>query len=290
MAVKIANLVLNFVKKIRFIFLILIASIYSESGAQVLIGPVVNGNVGWPVYKNADVKEGLDVKPALGYNFGASLSFRVQKRFFLQTSILYSRKVKHIEEESSKFQYDASFKNILKLNYIEMPILYTAEFKGKLGEKSNKEFKWYLGAGPTISYWLGGKGHLSDGDLIEANVGTLDYRVVFNKDPEDVKMGEMNVSDPNRIQLALNLSAGLILEPVGFNKIMVAVRYEFGHSFLSGDSDGYFGGLDNDLFYQDELQHRMHTLNLSLQYFIDLKTDQKNKGKSTIKTKKGKIR
>lgn len=279
-----------FVNKLRFIFLIAIAFASTESIAQVLIGPLVSGNIGWPVYKDKEVKDKLHVQPSIGYNIGASLSFRVQKRFFLQSSVIYSRKVKKIEEKPNDSFYDGDFSNDLKLNYLEIPILYTAEFKGKLGKKSNKEFKWYLGVGPTVSYWLGGKGVLTDGDLVEVNVYSLPYKVTFGKDIEDVKRGEMNVADANRIQLALNVSAGLILEPVGFNKIMVAFRYEFGHSYLSPNSDGYFGGLGGDLTYGDELQVRMHTLNLSLQYFIDLKTDQRNKGKSTIKTKKGRLK
>src|SRR5688500_18602653 len=232
------------------------------------------------------MKDGLKIHPGFGYNVGASVSFRVRKRFFLQTSVLYSRKVKKIEEKQIDSFYDADFSNELKLNYLEMPILYTAEFKGKLGKKSNREFKWYLGVGPTVSYWLGGKGVLTDGDLLELNVNSLPYKVTFDKNKEEVKRGEMNVDDANRIQLALNVSTGLILEPVGFNKIMVALRYEFGHSYISPTSDGYFGGFDGDLYYTDELQIRMHTLNLSLQYFIDLKTDQRNKGRSTSKVKK----
>jgi hypothetical protein len=275
------------VKKAWFIIFIGIAFTCSEAIAQVLIGPVVGGNVGWPVYKDKEVKDGLDVQPGFGYNAGASLSFRVQKRFFLQTSVLFSRKVKSIKEKRTDSFYDGSFSNELKLNYLEMPILYTAEFKGKLGKKSNKEFKWYLGIGPTVSYWLGGKGELVDGDLLEINVNSLSYKVTFDKDKEEVKQGEMNVNDANRIQLALNISAGLILEPVGFNKIMVALRYEFGHSYLSPTSDGNFGGYDGQLYYSDELQLRMQTLNLSLQYFIDLKTDQRKKGRSTSKVKKG---
>jgi hypothetical protein len=275
------------VKKARFIFFIAIAFAGTESIAQVLIGPTVSANVGWPVYKDKEVKDGLDVQPGFGYNVGANLSFRVQKRFFLQTSLLYSRKVKVLEEKRIDSFYDADFSNTLKMNYLEMPILYTAEFKGKLGKKSNKEFKWYLGVGPTISYWLGGKGELSDGDLLELGVTTLPYKVTFGKNQEEVKQGEMNVDGANRIQLALNISTGLILEPVGFNKIMLALRYEFGHSYLSPTSNGYFGGFDGDLYYEDELQIRMHTLNLSLLYFIDLKTDQRKKGKSTSKVKRG---
>jgi len=278
------------VRKLRFIFFITLAFAFTESLAQVLIGPVVGANVGWPTYKDKETKDGYSVQPGFGYNVGASISFRVRKKFFLQTSILYSRKVKSIEEKRVDSFYDDAFSNKLKLNYLEMPLLYTAEFKGKLGKKSNKEFKWYLGAGPTVSYWLSGKGVLTDGDLYEINVNSLPYKVTFDKSPEDVKQGEMNVEGANRIQLALNVSAGLILEPVGFNKIMIALRYEFGHSFLSPSSDGYFGGYDGDLYYQDELQVRMHTLNLSLQYYIDLKTDQRKKGKSTIKTKNGRLK
>lgn len=171
-----------------------------------------------------------------------------------------------------------------------MPILYTAEFKGKLGKKSNKEFKWYLGGGPTISYWLGGKGTLSSSDLKESNIKALPYEIVFDKREQDVKEGEMNVNEANRLQLALNISAGLILEPIGLNKFMIAMRYEFGHSFLGRDGRGQFGGLEKYGIvkgYEDELRVRMQTLNMSLFYFIDLKTDQRNKGKSTSKVKKG---
>lgn len=277
-------------KKVHIIFSIALASLCTQALSQVLIGPVVGGNVGWVNFDDKDLKNEFDVSPYLGFHVGASIAFRVQKRFFLQTSILYSRKGKELKESKSNPIYDGDFSNKMKLNYLEMPILYTAEFKGKLGEKGSREFKWYLGVGPTVSYWLGGKGVLTDGDLVEVNVNSLPYTITFGKDQEDVKKGEMNVADANRIQLGLNISTGLILEPIGFNKIMIALRYELGHSFLSGTSDGYFGGYDGDLYYEDELQLRMQTLFMSLHYYIDLKTDQRKKGKSTIKTKKGRPR
>jgi hypothetical protein len=275
------------VKKTRCLLVIVLALLCIESFAQILIGPIVSGHAGWITFKDKELKDVYKTKPFFGYSAGASVSFRVRKKFFLQTSILYTRKGKTLTEKRSHPGYDADFSNEVKFNYLEMPILYTFEFKGKLGKKSNKEFKWYLGAGPTISYWLGGKGVLKDGDLLEAGVGSLSYKITFDKDAEDVKKGEMNVSDGNRIQLGVNISAGLILEPVGFNKIMVAVRYEFGHSFLSRTSDGYFGGYEGDLYYADELQVRMQTINFALHYYIDLKTDQRKKGKSTSKYKRG---
>jgi hypothetical protein len=278
------------VNKVRFILTIALAFFCVESFSQILIGPVIGGHSNWVSFKDDEVKDQFQQNTYWGYSAGASCSFRVQKKFFLQTTILYSRKGKTLKEKSSKLLYDGDFSNKVKYNYLEMPILYTAEFKGKLGKKSNREFKWYLGAGPTVSYWLGGKGVLTDGDLEEISVSSLPYKITFGKNSEDVKAGEMNVSDANRIQLALNVSAGLILEPVGFNKIMVAARFEFGHSYFSRTSDGYFGGFDGDLYYADELQVRMQSMSMSLYYYIDLKTDQRKKGKSTIKTKKGRLK
>jgi hypothetical protein len=277
----------NQVNKLHFRLLIVLILLSTEAFAQVLIGPVAGANVGWVKYENGHK---YAVKPSLGFNAGASISFRVRKKFFLQSSLLFSQKVKSIEEKKGTFQRDADFSNVTKLNYLEMPILYTAEFKGKLGEKKTREFKWFLGIGPTISYWLGGKGVIKDGDLLEANIKSHAYKITFDTHEGDVRSGEMYVKDANRIQLAINLAAGLIFEPVGFNKFMVSVRYEFGHSFLSPTSNGKFGVMDNIVLaneYQDDLQLRVHTLNLALNYFIDLKTDQRSKGKSTSKFKKG---
>ena len=81
------------------------------------------------------------------------VQFRVQKRFFLNSSLIYSTKGKILRSD-----VDPLFRNQVTYKYLEMPILYTAEFKGTVG--SGREYKWYFGAGPNISYWLGGKGRM----------------------------------------------------------------------------------------------------------------------------------
>jgi hypothetical protein len=113
----------------------------------------------------------------------------------------------------------------------------------------------------------------------------LPYHVTFAKAPENVEVGEMNVENPNRIQLGLTFSGGVVFEPGKFNKVLVTARYELGHSYFSPDSKGDFG-LDGQLYYEDDLQVRNQGVVLSIFYFIDLKLDQKNKGKSTIKLDK----
>jgi hypothetical protein len=251
--------------------------------SQILVGPVIGGQLGWASFEDKENKDLYSISPKLSWHAGASVAFRVQKRFFLQTSVLYSQKSKMIDGKIEKYFY-----NETKFNYIDVPILYTAEFKAKLGR--DKVYKYYIGVGPTVSYWLGGKGVLRHDDLNENGINpnkgyTLPYTITFNKKPEDVKQGEMNVEDPNRLQLGLNISTGIIFEPMGIHKIMVSTRYEFGHTLMSRTSKGYFG-IPSLLSYEDNLRVHNNTLVLSLHYFLDLKTEEKNKGKSTIKPKK----
>jgi hypothetical protein len=182
---------------------------------------------------------------------------------------------------------DPLFNNDVKYRYIDIPILYTKETKAKFGR--DKYYKWYLGVGPSINYWLGGKGVLKNQDLNENTINPpnydLPYHVTFNKNSEDVVQGQMNVEKPNRIQLGLNFSAGLIFEPIDLNKFMITARYQLGHTFMSEKSSGDFG-IPGKLYYEDDLRIRTHSISLSLYYFIDLKTEESKKGKSTIKSRK----
>jgi Outer membrane protein beta-barrel domain len=250
--------------------------------AQILVGPVAGGQLGWISFNDKSNNDLYTTTPYVGFHAGLSISFRVQKKLFLQSSVLYYQRGKTLEGKLDRIlKQEADYK------YIDLPILFTREFKAKFGK--GKFFKWHLGAGPNVSYWLSGKGLFKNSDLNENGINPpnydLPYEVTFGKDPQTVKQGEMNVETPNRIQLGLLLSCGLIFEPVGLNKFMISARYEIGQSFMSPTSKGDFG-LPGVVYYQDDLQTRNQGLALSLHYFIDLKPAERNKGKSTIKKKK----
>jgi hypothetical protein len=251
--------------------------------AQILVGPIAGAQMCLLGFGNKDNKELYHVRPFLGFHAGGSLAFRVSKDFFLQTSVLYSWKGKHLEGKE-----DSLFRQNVNYQYIDVPILFTKELKLKAG--NSRYYKIYLGAGPQVSYWIGGKGVLANSDLNENGINPpaydLPYHVTFTrKDPADVAEDEMNIQVPNRIQLALNFSAGVILEPDPFNRIMVSLQYSMGHSFLSDESHGDFGH-DGVVVYKDDLQTRFHTISLSAAYFIDLQTETKDKGKSTMNKKR----
>lgn len=261
-------------------FIILIVGISAQG--QILVGPVVGSQLNYFTYDDKGYKDLYRVRPTIGFHAGGSVSFRIHKSFFLQTAILYSQKRKVMDGK-----LDPLFKNDVTYRYIDVPILYTKETRVKFGK--DKYYKWYFGVGPSINYWLGGKGVLKNRDLNENTINPpnydLPYHVTFYKNSEDVVQGEMNVEKPNRFQLGLNFSGGLIFEPVGLNKFMITAKYQLGHSFLSEKSSGDFG-LPGKLFYNDDLRIRSHSISLSLYYFVDLKTSERKKGKSTIKSKK----
>jgi hypothetical protein len=236
------------------------------ANAQVLIGPVVGGQVNFFTYDDKSYKELYSVRPSVNYHAGLSVALRIHKTFFLQASFLYTERKKIMMGE-----VDPLFSHEMKNRFIDVPILFTKEVKAKLG--ADRYYKWYLGLGPNISYWLGGKGNFRNSELNENGVNPpnydLPYAVTFNSNGQ-VTQGKMNVAQPNRYQLGLNFSGGLIFEPENLNKFMITARYQMGHTFMSEKSKGDFG--INEVVYQEDLRFRNHSVSLSLYYFIDLKT------------------
>ena len=246
--------------------------------AQVYVGPVAGGQLSWTKFDNRDFYNTYGIKPVWGWHAGASFSMKVRNRFFLHSSLLYSTKGRTVEGKD-----DPLLKNKVRYNFIEAPIIYAVDFKGRMGK--GKEFKFYIGVGPNVSYWLGGKGKLYNSDLAENNEfvsQNLEYSIVFRKDLPEVQNDEMNVAEPNRIQLGLNLASGMVLEPRPDRKLLIMLRYELGHSFLSRTSNGTFV----PTYYQDVLQSRNKGFRLSVSYQIDLRVEDRKRGKSTIKQKK----
>jgi hypothetical protein len=258
-----------------FVFAVIAITCNTRSEAQILIGPVAGGQYSWVSMDDKQTSNFFNIKPKLGYHAGLGLSFRVRKRFFLTSSFLYSTKGKTVEGKADQLlHHEVVYK------YIDVPILYSVDFKAKVG--NNYEFKYFLGLGPNISYWLGGKGTLYNTDYNENSVPELNFKIAFRKTESEMGENEMVVNKVNRVQLGLNLAAGLVLEPVPDRKIIFLVRYELGHSFMSTDDNGHFPNTT----YQDNLRARNQGIRISLFYMADIRTEDRKKGKSTIRPKR----
>lgn len=262
-----------------FALLLITALMLSTSSlrAQILIGPVVGPQVSWVSFDKYGSSRGVyKQQPVYGFHAGLGVSFRVHKRFFLNTAFLYSTKGKRLEGSS-----DPLLKFKSNYNYIDVPMTYTVEFLHKVGKV--KQYKFFFGIGPNISYWLGGKGSISNSQLSEVIIDRLDYKIVFDKDENDYADNEMNVRDPNRFQFGLNFATGFVFEPLGYQKVSLTLRYELGGSYLSPDHPGTFR-LTNE--YKDDLRIHIQGIRVSAAYLIDLRNSEAKKGKSTINKRK----
>jgi hypothetical protein len=247
----------------------------STATAQLYVGPLAGAQLSWTKFDNRDYYDSYKLKPIWGYHAGVNMSLKVRNRFFLHTSLIYSSKGRKLEGRQ-----DPLLRDKVTYKYLEVPIIYAVDFKAQLGK--GKEFKYYLGAGPTISYWLGGKGKLYNSDLnenAEFSAEDLAYTIAFNADRTDAQKNEMNVADPNRIQLGLNIASGLVFEPQPNQRILIMLRYELGHSFLSREGNGTF----IPTYYEDILQSRNKGIRLSVSYMIDLRIENRKRGKSNSK-------
>jgi hypothetical protein len=262
------------VKALSWISFLLLSLQWSQASSQILVGPIAGANYSWITFANKDLKDSYKTIPTFGFHAGGHLAFKVRNRFFLHTSLLYVTKGREIEGK-----IDTRLKSTERFSYIEMPITYTVDFKASLG--GDKEFKYFLGIGPNIGYWLGATGTLYNSDLEENNIGEISYKAVYKKEPENQQQDEMNVQEPNRFQFGINFVAGMVLEPAPRQRIMFTIRYELGHTYLA-KSDGIF----LNTYFQDPLRSRNQGFRVSLAYLIDLKTEERKKGKSTIDKKR----
>lgn len=269
-------------KKTATLFFVFICLGWHAASAQILqYGIKAGPQLTWVAVDDKSFKDQVSIHPRMGYNAGFVLSFKVKDRYFFHTEYIYSTKGK-----VNRGRIDKQLEDRITYNYLELPMLYNIQFKGKVG--STRQFKWYAGAGPLLSYWLGGKGHLNSLEFIENNFPPIEYVIRFGERGEDI--GEVEaifMKDVKRLQLGFNLGGGIMLEPTNGGKVMFDARLDLGHTWM-----GTPGSADYVLpvTYDDNLKVRNMAVRFSVMYLFERNTDKKvrNKGKSNV-IKKGKI-
>jgi hypothetical protein len=268
----------------------------SRSSAQIIEAGLKGGlNLTTVKYDDADFRRKVKTYPVLGYSGGFVLSFKVKDKYFLHTEYLYTTKgrLNKTFTDPQNGLFDDKFKDKVAYRYFEVPMLFNAFFRGHLKLHGDKKFKYYAGAGPILSYWLGGRGKLWGDEFDENNRPTpLKYKIKFGPrgDPDTSPQdpSEVHVAAPNRLQLGFALGGGILTEPDSKQRILFDVRVEIGNSWLAKSSkEDYI--VPTFLFGNNQtassLQARNMGIRLSAIYAIELNTNKKvrNKGKSDIK-------
>lgn len=267
-------------QSILIIFLTYLAG--APLSAQIMqFGVKAGPQMTWMASDDAGFKDQVKINPRIGYNAGLVLSFKVKERYFLHTEYIFSTKGK-----VNRGKIDKILEDRVTYNYVEIPMLYNVHFKGRVG--GSREFKWYAGAGPLFSYWLGGRGWLNSDEFLENGFPPFEYKIRFGERGEDI--GEYDiiyVHDVKRFQLGFNLGGGVMLEPATGGKVMFDVRFDLGHTWLGTPTSTDYV---LPVTYDDNLKARNMGLRFSVMYLFERNLDKKvrNKGKSNI-VKKGKM-
>lgn len=253
------------------------------SKAQLLVGPVAGVGVSKVFFFDGFRYDNYKTLPSFNVDGGVMASMVVRKNFVLNAQLLYSYRSKHIVGTDNP-NADGQLKLTANMQYIELPIFYVVEFKKSSGNAAGqggriKTYNWFVGGGPTISYWLSNRTTLRSSNLLENNIDHIDYKTVFGPDntgtDPDVTSTTEYIPEANRFQFAINITGGVAFEPVGLHKIVTFAQFNFAQTFL-GKSDVILPTYDIDV-----MRAKNHIFKISLAYLFDTKISTSKKGKST---------
>lgn len=265
------------INRVAIVFILMITLQFQTSSAQIIrAGFTAGAQLSWVRLDDSSFRDSVSISPVPGFRVGGVLSFKVKDRYFLHTEYVYSQKGK-----IARGKIDDQLKDEVTYRYLEVPILFTMHFKGTIGK--DRQFKWYVGAGPNISYMLGGKGTIASGELKEDGVDKLDYKIYFENRPDNtLYSGNVYYPVVNRFQFGLDVGAGLLLEPFEGHKVMIDLRYGFDQTRISRDANADY---QRPADYDDNLRQRNRSIRASVIYLLEYNLDKKerNKGKSNKK-------
>ena len=268
-------------KRTPWMIVMTVASCFAWVGAsgQILqYGIKAGPQMSWMASDDKSFKEQVSIDPRIGYNAGFVLSFKVKDRYFLHTEYIFSTKGKVNHGKIDKMLEDR-----VTYNYIEIPMLYNIHFRGRVG--GSRQFKWYAGAGPLFSYWLGGREWINSDEFAENSFPPFTYKIRFGERGEDIgETDAIYMKDVKRFQLGFNIGGGVMLEPANSGKIMFDVRFDLGHTWMGTPQSADYV---LPVTYDDNLKARNMALRFSVMYLFERNLDKKvrNKGKSNVKQK-----
>ena len=164
-------------------------------------------------------------KARMGFHAGFMGALQLNSpNFMLLTQLAYSRKGRDIQIEPNLMFNQAVF------HHLDVPLLLAYRLGG--GSRQAGGPRLYLMGGPDFSFWLGGRGTLSGGEL--ATVGAQRYTLRFGAASAST-VGTIYYSNANRLQLGLNAGLLLHLPLAKAHTALVMVRYYHGQTYLSNN-------------------------------------------------------
>jgi len=262
--------IINNLKKPILIFLSLfsLTSVDQLSYAQEFsAGPNIGGGISYVSYKRQEYKDQFNSKVKPNFKGGLSVNIPLLKSFSVYTEFNYAMRGRKVEAKENEWVLNEHH------HFLEFPILLnfkrTGEIK-KLGPfKHIGPFTWVLGAGPNISYFLGGSGTL------ETYARETDYKISFGGNEGDYHYITFN--PVNRWQWGIDIHLGLSSPLANGKELFTSLKFTYGHTNL-GAPDGSKMPI---LGFTDNIAHNYKIFTLSFAYLYNIDLRLFYKGKST---------
>ncbi|MGD1890310.1 MAG: hypothetical protein ACFB15_06905 [Cyclobacteriaceae bacterium] len=236
---------------------------------KLMVGPMVGGSISAPLYDDSEFKNRHTIHFMPGFQTGITTIWQASSKFALSHDLYYGQEGKKITGENEQTNFREYH------HYVGVPIALRVVF-------GNDRFKYYGGLGPNIKYWLKSNGRANLPELYEIyeTFDPLDYTLRFS-DGAASSREVFLVSQPNRFQLGLDISGGLMV-PIKHQWLSVDLRYTWGHTNMAKPESTY----TPFAFYEGNLVHTQHSLQLSCAYLFSFDLfEMTHKGKSTKKVK-----
>ena len=250
---------------LRILLLInLLAVFFSKSHAQMSIGFKAGALAATTNYGDKSYTDEFDVGISPGITLGPACGIEVGKKFGLYSELNFS-----VKGSKTKRNGADHIKNQLNNFYLDLPLLLKVDV-------GNKQKNWFLLFGPTISYWLGGKGHIKASELDEYNISHINYNLCFSEDKMNENQNDVYVPSNNRIQYSLSFGIGHSVVTRQGQEFILDLRYDMGHTYFSDSRESELLSLGT---FKNNFQGNHQVLSLSVTYLFDLKTLRRNLAK-----------
>jgi len=263
----------------KYLFLVILGLLtMSKLYGQFWVGPKFGGQLATHNYQSKTRLDSFDIKSDFNFHAGIAIDYQTEGRFGVHTEITYLRmgtQVVNKDMTAAGALLDIVDSRATH-HFLTAPMLARVVF-------GTGQLKFFVNAGPRLSYWLGSSGNIEADELIEAGEMDIDYKVVYGSFNEFI--GESNIQiieSPNRLQYALDIGGGIMFDISEEQRIMLDLRYSFGHSNMAFNEGNSLADLAE---YQEDMEYRSNMFMFSVAYLIGYSPSMQKKGKSSIKRK-----
>lgn len=160
----------------------------------------------------------LDQPWRTGFNVGIATQFRAGEAFSVAPELLYEQRGYRVLEAGGDNEATATF------NYLSLPIMFRLHFGGIL--------KGYVNAGPTFSYWLGGRQSSTVPGLFDVSADFDSFEDAEISFEGDTDGSPWAYNDAKRLEIGAGIGGGIMLDTEG-GSFLIDLRYVHGFTNLA---------------------------------------------------------